>query len=51
MRDYFKNWNFKKHATTVTTFYAILYLLDMTLGYVIAKKVLNKETKCKRAVK
>ncbi|MDD2217126.1 MAG: hypothetical protein PHW03_02335 [Eubacteriales bacterium] len=48
MRDYFKNWDFKKHATTVTTIYAILYFLDMTLGYVVAKKILNKSTKDKR---
>ncbi len=51
-RDYFKDWNYKKHAKTVTAIYAIAYLADMTLGYVLAKKVFNGETlRNKKAVK
>lgn len=36
----FKNWNYKKHAAFVSGVYLTLWAIDMTLGYVVAKKVL-----------
>lgn len=51
-RDYFKDWNYKKHAKTVTAIYAVAYLADMTLGYVLAKKIFNREMqKNKKAIR
>lgn len=41
MKNFFKNWNYKKHAKVVTGIYLALYAVDMTLGYVVAKKCLN----------
>lgn len=38
----FKNWNYKKHAAFVSGVYLTLWAIDMTLGYVVAKKVLPK---------
>lgn len=42
MKKFFKNWNYKKHAAVVTGIYLTLYAVDMTLGYVVAKKYLSK---------
>lgn len=42
MKNFFKNWNYKKHAAVVTGVYLTLYAIDMTLGYVVAKKCLSK---------
>lgn len=44
MKNYFKDWDFKKHFKFVTAVYAGLYLIDMTLGYLLAKKVFNSDT-------
>lgn len=44
MKKYFKDWNFKKHFTFVTAVYAVLYTIDLTLGYLLAKKVINNDT-------
>lgn len=41
MKNFFKNWNYKKHAAVVTGVYLTLYAVDMTLGYIVAKKCLN----------
>ncbi|MBQ4595710.1 MAG: hypothetical protein IJB14_01955 [Firmicutes bacterium] len=38
----FKNWNYKKHAAFVSGVYLALWAVDMTLGYIIAKKCLPK---------
>lgn len=40
--NYFKNWNYIKHAKLCCTVYLALFAIDMTLGYVVAKKVLPK---------
>lgn len=41
MGEYFKNWNYKKHAKLCVGVYGALFLLDMTVGYVLAKKLLG----------
>ncbi|MEF2560153.1 MAG: hypothetical protein U0M96_03535 [Eggerthellaceae bacterium] len=41
MGEYFKNWNYKKHAKLCAGVYGALFLLDMTVGYVLAKKLLG----------
>ena len=38
----FKDWNYKKHAIVVSSVYLGLYAIDMTVGYVVAKKCLKK---------
>ena len=43
MQEYFKDWNYRKHAKLCCTVYATLFALDMTLGYVIAKKLLSSK--------
>ena len=40
--NYFNDWNYKKHAKVCCAFYLALFAIDMTLGYVVAKKVLPK---------
>ena len=40
--NYFKGWNYEKHAKLCCTVYLALFAIDMTLGYVVAKKVLPK---------
>ena len=42
MREYFRNWNYKKHAKFCTALYLGLYAFDMTVSYFIVKKMLNK---------
>ena len=42
MRDYFKNWNYKKHAKFCTALYLGMYAFDMTVSYFIVKKMLNR---------
>lgn len=46
----FKNWNYKKHAKVVSGIYLALWAIDMTLGYVMVKKVIEKEEEKKAAV-
>ncbi|MEI3518736.1 MAG: hypothetical protein V8R14_04830 [Clostridia bacterium] len=41
MKNFFKDWNFKKHAKLVTGVYLVCYAIDMTLGYAVAKKCLG----------
>lgn len=41
--DYFTDWNYKKHAKLCCGVYLALFAIDMTLGYVVAKKVLPKK--------
>lgn len=43
MQDYFKDWNYRKHAKFCAGVYAVLFAIDMTLGYVLVKRVLDKE--------
>ena len=45
MKDYFKDWNYKKHAKFVTGVYLSLYAFDMTVSYLILKKTFNKKEK------
>lgn len=42
MKNFFKNWNYKKHAAFVSGVYLTLYAIDMTMGYLVVKKYLNK---------
>lgn len=42
MKDFFRNWNYKKHAKLVTGVYLTLFAIDMTVGYVVARKCLKK---------
>lgn len=39
----FKNWNYKKHAKLVSGVYLTLWAIDMTLGYMIIKKISRKQ--------
>ena len=45
MKNFFKDWNFKKHAKLVTGVYLVCYAIDMTLGYAVAKKCLGTSKK------
>ena len=40
--DYFKDWNYKKHARFCTSLYLGLYAFDMIFSYFIIKKVAKK---------
>ena len=40
--DYFKDWDFKKHAKFCTSLYLALYAFDMTVAYFVIKKVSQK---------
>lgn len=40
--DFFKDWNYKKHAKFCTAVYLGLYAFDMTISYFIVKKLLKK---------
>ena len=40
--DFFKNWNYRKHAKFCTAVYLSLYAFDMTVSYFICKKLLDK---------
>lgn len=44
MKNFFKDWNYKKHAKLVTGVYLALYAIDMTVGYYVAKKCLNGDS-------
>ena len=40
--EYFKDWNYKKHAIICIAVYSVLLAIDMTAGYLLAKKILPK---------
>ena len=40
--EYFRDWNYKKHAKFCTLVYAGLYAFDMTVSYFIIKKLFKK---------
>lgn len=40
--DYFRNWNYKKHAKFCTAVYLCLYTFDMTVSYFIIRKMFSK---------
>ena len=40
-KDFFKDWNYKKHAKFCTAVYACLFAFDMTVSYFIIKKVID----------
>lgn len=40
--EYLKNWNYRKHAKLCAIVYVTLFAIDMTIGYVVAKKILPK---------
>ena len=42
MKNIFKDWNYKKHAKLVTGVYLTLYAIDMTIGYFVCKKCIDK---------
>ena len=42
MKNFFKDWNYKKHAKFVTGVYLALYAIDMTAGSFICRKCLDK---------
>lgn len=42
MGEYFSNWNYRKHAKLCAGVYLALFAIDMTVGYVLAKKLLDK---------
>ena len=41
-RDYFKNWNYKKHAKFCAAVYLALFAFDMTVSYPIVKTILDR---------
>lgn len=41
MEEYFSSWNYKKHTKLCVGVYLTLFAIDMTLGYVLAKKLLD----------
>lgn len=43
MRDFFRNYNYKKHAKICAVTYGILFAFDMTVSYVILKKAFAKK--------
>ena len=40
--DFFRDWNYKKHAKFCSAVYLGLYAFDMTISYFIIKKMLKK---------
>ena len=40
--DYFKGWNYKRHAKFCTSIYLALYAFDMTVSYFIIKRIYRK---------
>ena len=45
--DFYKDWNYKKHALFCTAVYLGLYTFDMTVSYLIVKPLMNKMQKPK----
>ena len=41
-KDFFNDWNYKKHAKVCTAVYLSLYAFDMTVSYFIIKKMIKK---------
>lgn len=41
MKDYFKDYNYKKHYKLVGKVYLPLILFDLTFSYLIIKKVIK----------
>lgn len=39
----FKDWNYKKHAKLVTGIYLGLYAIDMTVSYLLIKKLFDED--------
>ena len=42
VRGFFSHWNLKKHAKFCAAVYLPMFVFDMTVGYVICKKILDK---------
>ncbi len=42
MKDFFTDWNYKKHAKFVTAVYLGLFAIDMTIGYLVTKKCIDE---------
>ena len=40
--EYFRDWNYRKHAGLCISVYLALFAIDMTVGYLLAKKLLPK---------
>ena len=40
--DYFKDWNYRKHAKFCTAIYLGLYAFDMIVSYFIIRKLFGK---------
>lgn len=49
--NFLKNWDFKKHAKFVSAFYLICYAIDMTLGFLLVKKLIDEDGKPKKITK
>lgn len=45
MSDYFKEWNYRKHAKLCIGVYAALFAIDMTVGYLVAKRLFAAQGK------
>ena len=43
LRNYFSDWNYTKHAKLCTALYLGLYTIDMTVSYVILKRLLASD--------
>ena len=41
-KEYFKDWNYKKHAKLCAGVYLALFAFDMTISYPIVKKLLSR---------
>lgn len=41
LNDYLKDYNYKKHCKLVAVVYAPLILIDLTVSYIIIKKLIK----------
>ena len=41
-KEYFKDWDYKKHVKLCTAVYLSLYAFDMTVSYFVIKRLLKK---------
>lgn len=43
MKKLLKDWDYKKHAKVVSAFYLTCYAIDMTLGFILIKKLFDQD--------
>ena len=41
-KEFFRDWDYKKHFKLCTAIYLSLYTFDLTVSYLIVKKLLKK---------